>query len=308
MPLIVHAGRQRNSGEAGVEEELLVAFHASDGGGDGFDDLPVEGADAVGDAVDGELVGLGVADDAAFADVAAAGFELGLDEDDGFDERRGGGEDGFEKEGGGDERHVHNQEQGLAGVEGARGEEAGVGALHEGYAGVSAELHRDLAEAGVDGGDVGCAVLEEAVCEAAGGGANVKAGAAGNGDLPMFEGFFELEAAATDVALLLAEEAYGGVGRNGGAGLVHLLLADENAAGEDEGAGALAAGDQAEGDKEEVNAGFGCLLHLFYGLAWLTGSAGIVAPAAIALWWHLAMLPILPSYHSCNPVSSLPRT
>ena len=40
--------------------------------------------DAVADAFDGLLAGFGVADDAAFADVAAAGFELGLDEDDGF--------------------------------------------------------------------------------------------------------------------------------------------------------------------------------------------------------------------------------
>ena len=40
--------------------------------------------DAVADALDGGLAGFGVADDAAFADVVAAGFELGLDEDDGF--------------------------------------------------------------------------------------------------------------------------------------------------------------------------------------------------------------------------------
>ena len=94
----------------GVEEELLVAFHAGDGGGDDLDYLPIEGADGVGDSVDGELVGLGVADDSAFADVAATGFELGFDEDYGFSEGGGGGEDGGENEGGGDEGDVHDEE------------------------------------------------------------------------------------------------------------------------------------------------------------------------------------------------------
>ena len=43
--------------------------------------------DAGPDAVDGELVGGGIAHDAALADVLAAGFELRLDEEDGFDSR-----------------------------------------------------------------------------------------------------------------------------------------------------------------------------------------------------------------------------
>jgi len=76
---------------ASVEEEFLVALHARDGGGDGFDYLPVEGLYAVGDAVDGQLVGFGVAHDSALADVAAAGFELGFNEDYGFSEGGGGG-------------------------------------------------------------------------------------------------------------------------------------------------------------------------------------------------------------------------
>jgi hypothetical protein len=67
-----------------VEEELAVAFHAEDGRVDEGEGLAAERADGVFDAVDGELVGGGVADDAAFADVLAAGFELGLDEEDGF--------------------------------------------------------------------------------------------------------------------------------------------------------------------------------------------------------------------------------
>ena len=37
------------------------------------------------DAIDGELVGGGIANDSTFADVLAAGFELRLDEEDGFE-------------------------------------------------------------------------------------------------------------------------------------------------------------------------------------------------------------------------------
>ena len=70
------------SGEAGVEEELTVAFHAENGGVDEGEGLAAEGSDGVLDAVDRELVGFGVADDTAFADMLAAGFELGLDEED----------------------------------------------------------------------------------------------------------------------------------------------------------------------------------------------------------------------------------
>ena len=40
--------------------------------------------DTVADALDGGLTGVGVADDATFADVGAAGLELRLDENDGF--------------------------------------------------------------------------------------------------------------------------------------------------------------------------------------------------------------------------------
>ena len=62
----------------------MVAFHAVDGGVDDFDGGAVLLEDTVADALDGWLAGFGVADDASFADVFAAGFELGLDEDDGI--------------------------------------------------------------------------------------------------------------------------------------------------------------------------------------------------------------------------------
>jgi hypothetical protein len=66
------------------------------------------------------------------------------------------------------------------------------------------------------------------------------------------EGALELEAAAADVAEVVAEETEGGRGGDGGAGLVDALGVDEDAAGKDEGLGALARGGEAVIDEKLV--------------------------------------------------------
>jgi hypothetical protein len=66
------------------------------------------------------------------------------------------------------------------------------------------------------------------------------------------EGVLELEAATADVLEVGAEETDGGGGGDGSAGLVDALLVDEDAAGEDEGLGALAGGSVALVDEELV--------------------------------------------------------
>ncbi len=242
-----------------VKQEFQVAFGAGDGGWDDFFDFPVEIGDGFGDFLDGEFVDFGVADDAAFSDVAPAGFELGLDEDDGLCEGGSGGKDRGEKQCCRDEGDVHD-EQGECGLTGfcqcAGSEEAGIGALDEADARIIAELHGDLAKAGVDGSDVRGAALEEAVSKAAGGSADVEAGSAGDVDFPVIEGGLKFESAAADVGHVVAEETDGGIGCNGGAGLVDLLLVGEYAASEDEGAGALATLDESALDEEEIDAGF----------------------------------------------------
>ncbi len=134
----------------------------------------------------------------------------------------------------------------------AGSEEAGVGALAEGDAGIVAEFLGDLAIAGVDGKDGSCAALEHAIGEAAGGGADVDAAEAGEIDGPVGEGVLEFEAAAADVLEVGAEEADGGCGGDGGAGLVDALFVDENAAGEDEGLSAFAGGGVAVVDEKLV--------------------------------------------------------
>ncbi len=71
-------------------------------------------------------------------------------------------------------------------------------------------------------------------------------------DLPMLERAGQLEAAAAHVRLVLAEDADGGVFRNRCARLVDLLLADQHAAGQDEGAGPLAAGHELALDQGQI--------------------------------------------------------
>ena len=138
----------------------------------------------------------------------------------------------------------------------AGGKEAGVGAFEEGDAGVGAELVVDLAVAGVDGEDGGGAVLEHAVGEAAGGGSDVGAGEAFDGEVPGGESGFELEASAGDVAEVAAEHAdNGGVG-DGDAGLVDTLLVDEDPAGEDKGLGSFAGGGEGAVNEELVETEF----------------------------------------------------
>ncbi len=198
----------------------MVALHAEDGRVDQIQLCAVLLEDTLANAVDGGLTGVGIANDSAFADVGATGFELGFDEDDdgaspwfvGVAECT---EDCGDDERSGDERDVHGDEdwRGCAeGEEFAGGEETGVGAFAECDARVVAELLGDLTVAGVDCQDGGGAALEHAVGEAAGGGSNVDAGEIREVDLPVGESSLKFEAATTDVFEIGAEEANDGVG------------------------------------------------------------------------------------------------
>jgi hypothetical protein len=206
--------------------------------------------DAGADAFDRTLAGVGVADDATFADVGATGFELRLDEDDYFAVPGlvGGAECAEYRrkhEGRGDEGDVHRNERwsGCAGCEEfAGGEEAGVGSFAQGDARIVAQLMGDLAVAGVHGEDGDGPALEHAVGEAASRCSDVRTREAGEFDGPVGEGALELETAAADVLEVGAEEANDGVGGDGGTWFVNTLLVDEDAARKDKGLGTFARG------------------------------------------------------------------
>jgi hypothetical protein len=250
--------------EAGVEKVLVVALHAEDGRIDQIKAGAILFDDTLADALDGSLTGVRIADDAAFADVGSACFELRFDED--YDSAAPSfagvaecAKDCGKDEGGRDEGDIHGDEGWSGGVgyeEFALDEEARVGAFAERDTWVVAKLLGDLAVAGVDGEDGRGSALKHAVGEAAGGGSDVDGGEAGEVDGPVGEGALELEAAATDVFEIGAEETDDGVGRDRGTWLVNTLLVNEDAAGEDEGLCAFSRGSVAEVDEKLVNTMF----------------------------------------------------
>jgi hypothetical protein len=237
-----------------MKEELAVSFGSVNRGVDDFDLGSANAGYAGSDAINGEAMRSGIADDSAFADIFAAGLKLRLDEDDGFERvlSFAAGADSLhdwrKHKGGRDERYVHGDEFDLRG-QFAGSELAGVGALHEGDAGIAAEALGDLAVAGIDGENAGGSVLEHAIDEASGGGADVEAESAGEVDLPVTEGLFELEAPAAYVAKIFAEETQRGFFGDRAARFLDLLLIDEDTPGEDERLGAFAAGNQSAFDQ-----------------------------------------------------------
>lgn len=250
--LLVWGGR--GWGEAEEGEEFEIPCGPSDGGGLDTEGLPMEGGTGEGEdggedaAVDG-----GVTDDAAFLDVFFSGFELGFNEEDGG---RVGEEDAVhsgEDEGQGDEGAVGDAEGG-AGVEVGGIEVAGVYFFTEDDAGVAAEAWVELVVADIDGVDGGGAVLEEAIGEAAGGGADIEADAAvcGEGG-PGGEGGVELTAAAGDEGLLVTDADGGGIGDEA-AGLIDGEVGDEDVTGTDEALGLFPAFGEGTLDEEAIEA------------------------------------------------------
>jgi len=246
-----------------MEEVLVVSLHAEDGGVNEVDGGAVLLDDTVANAFDGGLTRIGVSYDATFTDVGAACFELRFDENNdgalprviGSTESR---EDGGKNECRGDEGNVHRDEgwgRGVGDKKFSEREEAGVGALAEGDAGVIPKLLSDLAVAGVNSQNRVCAGLEHAVGESTCGGSDVDAGEISEVDGPVGEGALELESAAADIFEIGAEEANGGVGGDGGTWFVNALLVDENTACEDESLCAFAGGGVALIDEKLVNTG-----------------------------------------------------
>ena len=138
-------------------------------------------------AIDRELVRSRVVYDAALADLFPARFELRLDQDDGLegvprtlphrgDHRR-------QHQRGGDERHIHGYKTDPR-TQIARLEVAGIGALPQAHPRIPAQSFGDLPVAGIDSDHAGRAMLQHAIGKTACGGANIRAVAPAEIDLP----------------------------------------------------------------------------------------------------------------------------
>jgi hypothetical protein len=235
------------SGGAEVHQELEVAIAAANRGFAGAEYRPSGGCCPLLEGFKDAPVDSGITDDAAAGDIGGAGFELWFEENDaggaGLDAMLDGGEDLLK----GDEGEVGDEE-----VDGGKfWKVAGVGAFKEGDAGVFAQFLMQLGAADVDGEDGGCAVLEEAIGEAAGGCAEVHAAEAGDIDGEGFECALEFLAAAGDVAFGL-KEFKGGVWGEHGGGFDEDGGPGADAAGHDEALGAFTGVYEAAFDEEEV--------------------------------------------------------
>src|ERR1035438_2046729 len=93
-----------------------------------------------------------------------------------------------------------------------------------------AEIH--LAITGVDRNHLRGAMLQHAVAESAGGGADVKTHLTVEIDPPVLQSFLKFEAAPADVTQIVAEQAKRRGGVDGSPGFVNLLLVDQSFAGE----------------------------------------------------------------------------
>lgn len=251
-----------------VKEEFSIPLGTVNWGIDYVEGCTTELLYTGADTIDGGLVRFSVADDSAFTDSLASGFELRFNQDYGFERRWRGDrrDDGRQHEGCGDEGYIHREESNARGQVTGR-ELAGVRALHERDARVAAELFGDLAVAGIDGEHARGPVLEHAIGEASRRCTHVQTELAVEINAPVAQRGFEFEAAATYVAQVVTQETDGRSFRNGVAGLFDLLLVDQDAPGEDEGVGALAAGDESTLEEQFVETGFdhGCSnLHLYF--------------------------------------------
>ena len=142
-----------------------------------------------------------------------------------------------------DEGNIHAEElNGFAQLVGR--DAADVGALHIDNALVGAQLPSQLTVADIHSIDLDGTVLQHTVGEAAGGGTDVHADFSVRRQREALHRLFQLQSATADVADVVAAHLDLGVFLDHLAGLVHLLLVDEDDAGHDHGLGALTALDQ----------------------------------------------------------------
>jgi hypothetical protein len=240
------------NGFTGVEKEFEVAFGAGEAGREDVENLEAGRGGAGFDGGDGFLVELRVGDDAAFGDVGRGEFELGFDEDEEVGAGGGAGDGGGKNFAKRNEGHISGDEVDALGDVAGR-KIAGV-AFDGEDEWVLLESPGQLIRVDIRSEHQFCAVLEKAVGEAAGGGAEVEANAAGGVERKVGESGCEFEAGAGS-EFLAGGEFEAGIGGDGSAGFVGAEAVEADFAGEDEGLGFFFGVSEAAGDEGDVEAG-----------------------------------------------------
>ena len=147
---------------------------------------------------------------------------------------------------------------------------SGVGLLQQLHAQIRPQPCVNLAVSRIDGDHLSGAVLQHAIGKSAGGRSNIHASSAGEIDLPVAQRCFQLQAAASNVFEVLAEQSDGSVKIDAGAGFLNFLFVDQHATGKHHCLCALARRHEAALHQKLVDAHFHSSNCMWRNLTWPT--------------------------------------
>lgn len=197
-----------------------------------------------------------VANDSAFRDAPATGFELRLEQ---YHARRGCRHPcshSRKHEPEGDERYVGGHEVDRSNVR----EKPGVDSLENDDAWVGSKLGMELAAADIQGNDRSRAALQEAVGKSARASTDIEAAQPLNADTEGIECCFELVSSPRNVSLGL-EKFHGGIARERRVGFDEHASSNPSPPSFNEPLGLLAAFGQSPFDKQQVGPDASCVCH-----------------------------------------------
>ncbi len=235
-----------------MKEILLISFRAGEAAGRELQAGEAERFGGAAHAGDGFFMQLGVAHDAAFADVSAFQFELRLNEDDKVSTGFAACNGARKNLGHGDEGNVGDDEGDRLGKIAGR-KIAGI-FLDEENTRIFAQFPSNLIRIDVHGVDTRGALLEQAISEAAGGGAHIETNSSQRADAKIFQCALQLKTTPAGIFLQAAADFEESVWCDRLAGLFSAIGAHRDLAREDHGLGFLAGFGQATLDEKKVEA------------------------------------------------------
>src|ERR1035441_9557916 len=217
--------------EPRMQQKLAIALGAQDGRIDHLDSLPAEFRHFGADSLHRHLVGLGITDDPALANAFAPHLELRLHQHHQLESATRTFHHRWQNERRRNERHVHRDHADRTasfslGPYLLRREIPRIGLLQQPDPWIAAQLHVDLAVAGIDRDYLRHTVLQQTVGEAARGRPDVHANLVAHINVPVLDGTRQLQPTAADERHLVAQNSDDRLVIDTGAGLLDLLLID----------------------------------------------------------------------------------